>query len=101
MGSDDNGIRQSPFADAWSTPDVGGTGINGIGGGLDDPGGKGNGLTHPMFDQAIVPTPSGACTPVAALGGEPPYTAQTTDAPAAGSQAPWDVTSSRNTVDRK
>lgn len=101
MGSTDNGITQSPFTEAFPTPDVGGTGVNGIGGGLDDPGGKGNGLTNSPFDQAVVPTPSGECTPVAALGGAPPYTADTTDAPAAGSQAPWDVTSSRNTVDRK
>lgn len=101
MGSDDNGIKQTPFDSAWPTPDVGGTGVNAIGGGLDDPGGKGNGLTTVPWTGAVVPTPSGECTPVAALGGSPPYTADTTDAPAAGSQAPWDVTSSRNTVDRK
>ena len=99
MGSNDNGIKQSPFSDAWPTPDVGGTGVNGIGGGLDhDPGP--NGLTAVPWTGAVVPIPSGECTPVPDLGGQPPYPAQPTDAPVAGSQAPWDITSSRNTVDR-
>ena len=98
--SNENGIRQSPFSDAWPTPDVGGTGINAIGGGLDhDPGP--NGIVNSPFDKAVVPVPSGECTPVPEFGGTPPYAADTTDAPATGSQAPWDITSSRNTVDRK
>jgi hypothetical protein len=98
--SNENGIRQSPFSDAWPTPDVGGTGLNGIGGGLDsDPGS--NGIVSSPFAEAVVPTPSGECTPVPDLGGKPPYTIEVEGGNPAGSQAPWDITSSRNTVDRK
>lgn len=100
MGSEENGIRQSPFTQAWPTPDVGGTGLNGIGGGLDQ-GSGGNGLTNSPFDKAVVPTPSGAETPCPELGQPVPTTVQVDGGSPAGSQAPWDITSSRNTVDRK
>ena len=99
MGSDSNGITQSPFDKAWATPDVGGTGANGIGGGIDTAGP--NGIVNSPFSQAVVPTPSGECTPVAEFGGAPPYTVPIDGSDGAGSQAPWDITSSRNTVDRK
>jgi len=99
MGSNDNGITQSPFDKAWDTPDVGGTGLNGLGAGLDsDPGP--NGLTNSPFDKAEK-APGLEATPCAALGQPGPQTVALTDAPAKGSQAPWDVTSSRNTVDKK
>jgi hypothetical protein len=98
--SNENGIRQSPFSDAWPTPDVGGTGLNGIGGGLDSDAGP-NGLMAVPFDKAIVPVPSVECTPVPDLGGKPPYTIDVDGGSPEGSQAPWDITSSRNTVDRK
>lgn len=94
-----NGITQTPFDDAWPTPDVSGTGLNGIGGGLDsDPGPDGN--TASPFDKAVVPTPGLTAT----TGGEIPTAPECvslTDAPSKGSQAPWDVTSSRNTVDKR
>lgn len=59
--SDQNGITNSPFSAPFSTPDVGGTGVNGIGGGLDDPGG-GDGITQSPFAEAVVPTPGMAAT---------------------------------------
>jgi len=97
--SNENGIRQSPFSEAWPTPDVGGTGLNGIGGGIDTSGS--DGIVSSPFKDAVVPTPSGECTPVPDLGGKPPYTIDVDGADGAGSQAPWDITSSRNTVDKK
>jgi hypothetical protein len=99
--SDQNGIKQTPFSEAWPTPGVGGTGINAIGGGIDMGGDGGNGIVSSPFDKAVVPTPSGQCTPVPDLGGEPPYTAQVDGGSPAGSHAPWDITSSRNTVDQR
>ena len=100
MGMDENGIRQTPFDKAWPTPDVSGTGLNGIGGDLDQ-GMGGNGIVASPFDKAIVPTPSGECTPVPDFGGKPPYTINVDGSDGAGSQAPWDITTSRNTIDRK
>jgi hypothetical protein len=97
MSDQENGLRQSPFADAWGTPDVGGQGLNGIGGGIDQSGV--NGIVGSPFTKAIVPTPSGARTPDAF--GTPPDFASLTDGPGAGSTAPWDITSSRNTVDKR
>ena len=97
--SDQNGITQSPFTDAWSTPDVGGTGLNGMGDGLDQGSGE-NGIRQTPWANPIVPTPGGQRTSDG-IGPNPPDTVQTTDAPAKGSQAPWDVTSSRNTVDKR
>ena len=85
--SNENGIRQSPFSDAWPTPDVSGTGVNGIGGGLDSDAGP-NGLTAVPFTDAVVPVPSGECTPVPDLGGQPPYTINVDGADGAGSQVP-------------
>lgn len=101
MGSDSNGITQTPFDKAWPTPGVGGEGANGIGGGIDMSGDGGNGIVSSPFDKAFVPTPSGECTPVADLGGAPPYTVNVDGGSPAGSHAPWDITSSRNTVDQK
>lgn len=97
MGSNGNGITQSPFNDAWPTPDVGGTGLNGIGGGLDADAGP-NGIQNSPFDKAIVPTPGLAAT----AGGEIPVAPATVsiDGGQPQSQQPWDVTSSRNTVDK-
>lgn len=98
--SDENGIRQSPFSDAWSTPDVGGTGLNGIGGGLDQ-GSGGNGIVNSPWSDAFVPTPGGEETACAALGQPTPKTVNVDGGSPAGSHAPWDITSSRNTVDQK
>lgn len=95
--SDQNGIRQTPFSEAWPTPGVEGTGLNGVGDGFDVGSGSNGIVQSPM--SPVVPTPGGART---ADGlGSPPDTIQLSDAPAKGSQAPWDVTSSRNTVDRR
>lgn len=96
----DQGIRQTPFSDAWPTPDVKGQGLQGIGGGHTDAPGP-QGIINSPFDKAIVPTPSGECTPVPAIGYPPDYTVNVDGADQAGSQAPWDITSSRNTIDRK
>lgn len=98
MGSDENGLRQTPFADAWATPDLGGTGLNGTGAGLDPDAGV-NGLLNSPFSEAIVPTPSGART--ADSFPAPPDTIQVDGGSPKGSQAPWDVTTTRNTVDRR
>jgi hypothetical protein len=95
--SDQNGITQTPFDKAWPTPDVGGTGANGIGGGL-DAGAGGSGIVNSPFDKAW-PAPGIERT----SGGDipnPPDFVQT-DGGAPGTNAPWDVTSSRNTVDKK
>lgn len=97
--SDRNGIR-TPFDDAWSTPDVGGTGANGIGGGLDQ-GSGGNGIVASPFDKAIVPTPGGEETPCADLGQPAPKFVDIPGGSPSGTHAPWDITSSRNTVDQK
>lgn len=98
MGSNENGLRQTPFTEAWPTPGVEGTGLNGTGDGFDQGTGA-NGIVNSPWKDSVVPVPSGART---ADGlGTPPDTVQLTDAPAKGSQAPWDVTSSRNTVDRR
>lgn len=98
MGSDQNGITQSPFTDAWTTPDVGGTGLNGTGDGFESDAGP-NGIQQSPFDKAVVPIPGLNATP----GGEiptPPDFVQI-DGGQPQSQQPWDVTSSRNTVDKK
>lgn len=97
MGDSENGIRQTPFDKAWPTPDVGGTGVNGIGSGL-DLGAGANGIINSPFDKAIVPTPGGQETS-GALPSAPAF-AQV-DGGSPGTNAPWDVTSSRNTVDKK
>ena len=59
--SDSNGIRQSPFSDAWPTPGVEGTGVSGIGGGL-DMGSGADGIVNSPFDKACCPTPGGSPT---------------------------------------
>lgn len=102
MGSTDNGYSggtASPFTDAWSTPGVGGTGLNGLGSGLDsDPGPQG--IINSPFDKAQA-APGLSATPCADLGQPGPEFIALTDAPAKGSQMPWDVTTSRNTVDKR
>lgn len=103
MGANDNGHSgggASPFTDAWPTPDVQGTGLNGLGAGLDSDTGP-QGIINTPFDKAQIPL-SISTAPTG--GGElpvPPATISLTDAPSKGSQAPWDVTSSRNTVDKR
>jgi hypothetical protein len=99
MGSDENGIRQTPFSDAWPTPDVSGTGLNGTGDGFDQDSGP-NGLTAIPWADKPVPNPSGART-ADKLGPPPPATIQVDGASDKGSQSPWDITSTRNTVDKK
>ena len=98
--ADRSGI-QTPYSDAaFATPDVGGQGANGIGGGLDQ-GSGGNGIIASPFDKAIVPTPGGQETPCADLGQPVPAFASIPGGDSPGTQAPWDITTSRNTVDRK
>lgn len=98
MGDSENGIRQSPFADVWGTPDVGGNGASGIGGGLDMGSGP-NGIVCSPYDKPACPTPSGAATADGLESGKSSSTFPL-DGSGAG-QAPWDVTSSRNTVDKR
>ena len=98
MSDQENGLRQTPFADAWSTPDIGGTGLNGTGAGLDADAGA-QGLINTPFADAIVPTPSGQRT--ADSFPAPPETIQVDGGSLKGSQAPWDVTTTRNTVDQR
>lgn len=100
MGSDANGIQNSPFSQAWATPGVGGEGANGIGGGIDTSGT--NGITNSPFDKAQCPTPGGEETACPELGQPEPMFSRVTDDQAPGSTVqPWDITSSRNTVDRR
>jgi hypothetical protein len=100
--SDQNGIQQSPFKDAWPTPDVGGTGVSGIGY-LSDQGAGPNGIVNSPFDKAFVPTPGGSPT---ADGLESGKTASCIDSLGGADTGevtvePWDITSSRNTIDRR
>lgn len=95
---DRNGI-QTGFDDAWPTPDVGGTGLNGIGGGLDQGSGP-SGIIATPFDKAIVPTPSGEATASSDLG-TPPKTIDIDGGEPAGSQMNWDITPRHNTIDKK
>jgi hypothetical protein len=96
--SDQNGLTQSPFKDAWPTPDIGGTGLNGTGGGLDQGSGA-NGIVSSPWDNPVVPTPSGQRT--ADAFGTPPETVQVDGGSPSGSQMNWDVTQSRNTIDKR
>jgi hypothetical protein len=98
--SDQNGITQSPFSEAWPTPDVSGTGVSGIGGGL-DMGAGANGIMNSPWTNPVCPVPGGSPT---ADGLESGKTASTFPLDGSGSQgqnAPWDITSSRNTVDKR
>lgn len=97
MGSGENGIRQTPFSDAWATPDVGGTGANGILGDFDQGPGP-NGIINSPFDKAVVPVPGGQAA-AGSLPNPPGYVQVEGGTP--GMNAPWDVTSSRNTVDKR
>lgn len=97
--SNENGIRQSPFSDAWPTPDVGGTGLNGMGAGF-DPGPGGSGLIQSPFSQAH-PAPGIEGIGCADLGGQPPDTIQVDGGNPKGSQLPWDAPHIQNTIDRK
>lgn len=99
MGQDENGIRQTPFDKAWPTPDVGGTGLNGIGGGL-DAGSGANGIQQSPFDKAT-PAPGTDCTPVSDFGGAPPYFVDLDGGPGAGATEALDISNARNTVDKK
>lgn len=97
--SDQNGIKQTPFADAWATPDVGGTGVNGIGGGIGDSGGP-NGIVCSPFDKAEA-APGTSETPCAELGQPAPQFVSVDGGSPAGSQMNWDITQSRNTIDKQ
>ena len=72
----------------------------GIGGGLDQ-GAGGNGLTNVPWTGAVVPTPGGQATADGLESGRSASSISLDGSGGAGSQAPWDVTSSRNTVDKK
>ena len=98
--SDQNGIRQSPFSDAWPTPDVGGQGASGIGGGLDQGSGS-NGIISSPFDKACCPIPGGSPTADGLESGKTASTFPLDGSGSQGSNAPWDITSSRNTVDKR
>lgn len=99
MGSSDNGIRQSPFSDAWPTPDVGGQGLNGIGGGIDT--GGTNGIIASPWSNPACPAPGGEETACPELG-QPAPKFITVDGQTSGTSVdPQEITSSRNTIDRK
>lgn len=102
MGDTQNGISQSPFDKAWPTPDVGGNGASGIGGGL-DLGAGGNGIVCSPYDKAACPTPSGAPTADGLESGKSASTFGLDGSGGEGSQAPWDITETRsiNTVDKR
>lgn len=96
----DRSALQTPYGEAWPTPDVGGTGLNGLGNGL-DLGGGGNGLIQTPWTDKVVSPPSG--TPTG--GGEIPAAPSTINVPGgapAGSQIPiGDLENSRNTIDKR
>jgi len=100
MGNNENGIKQTPFSDAWATPDVGGQGMNGIGGGLDQGSGS-NGIVNSPWASPFVPTPGGQATADGLESGKSAGTVTIDGTGAQGTHAPWDITSSRNTIDQK
>ena len=97
MSSNENGIRQSPFTDAFPTPDVGGTGLNGTGGGMDDGGGV-NGIIASPFKDAWA-TPGTGRTPDGIPA--PPDTIQVEGGNPAGSLANLSISTTRNTIDKR
>lgn len=100
MGSSENGIRNSPFSDAWPTPDVSGTGLNGLGNGNIDDSGS-NGLTASPWTPPF-PTPGISETPCPELGQPSPDTISVDGGSPKGSQLPDDITwTNRNTIDRR
>jgi hypothetical protein len=101
MGDTENGLRQTPWTgQPFATPDIGGQGLNGIGGGLDDPGGP-NGITRSPFDKAV--PPPGMTATSDALGAPYPNTINTDGGMPAGSQLPDDITPRKpgNTIDKR
>lgn len=91
MSDRDNGITQTPWQGGapFATPDVGGTGLNGMGAGL-DAGAGGNGITQSPFEKAW-PTPGMENTGQRDWP-NPPETIVTGGAEGKGSQLPHDIT---------
>lgn len=90
--------HQTPFDAAWPTPAASGTGLNGMGNAFSEDAGP-NGIVNSPFDKATA-APGIAATPCADLGQPGPAFVQI-DGGQPQSQQPWDVTSSRNTVDKQ
>jgi hypothetical protein len=86
--SDQNGLRQTPFSDAFATPDIGGTGLNGTGGGLDDVAGP-NGISNSPFKDAVPAPGMGATSD--GLGGPYRETIDIAGGSPKGTQLPHDI----------
>jgi hypothetical protein len=92
--------HQSPFDAPFATPDVGGTGLNGMGNAFSADSGP-QGIVNTPYTEAAIPLSIGtSATPCADLGQPGPAFVQV-DGGSPGENMPWDVTSSRNTVDKK
>lgn len=90
MSDQENGIRQTPWSNPpFATPDIGGTGLNGIGGGLDDPGGP-NGIVNSPFSQ-VWPTPGQQASSDALGAPSPNFVNVDGQQGPAGSQIPGDI----------
>lgn len=88
--SNENGLRDTPWTPPFGTPDIGGTGLNGMGGGLDDSGGA-NGIVNSPFSQA---TAAPGMSPTSDSLGAPYPNFVNVDGQmgGAGSQLPHDIT---------
>lgn len=99
MGSDSNGLTQSPFADAVVPTPSASEGDQGIGGGFDADPGPDGGIQHP-WKNPPAPTPSGETT-----GGVLPSVAKYSSVGGKtfkGESFADDITPTQNrTVDRK
>ena len=90
MSDKDNGLRQTPWSPPFGTPEIGGTGLNGIGGGLDDPPGP-NGIVQSPFRQAES-APGQSATPDSLGAPYPNFVNVDGQEGGAGSQLPHDIT---------
>ena len=99
--SSNNGITQSPFADAVVPTHDAGSGDQGIGGGL-DLGGGANGITNTPWSNPVVPVPAGGVE--SGPFGNPSRFASVDGGTHQGDSelAPiGNITGSRNTIDRR
>lgn len=83
------------FDDAIPTPDISGTGLNGMGNDFDMGGGSA-GLIASPWENKPVSTPSGQAT-----DGKIPSGPKFVDVPGGEPSSPADITSTRNTIDRR